>query len=459
MSLDTAPVVQPAETSAPNLLPSNTRLSTPANCLNSRPTDGKSLRPKKPSPAQRYIKPLPLEVHPLPAFIPHNPLSYLRIAAALLSHSIWPPSSSNMIHKGYFSPETQSIHVTDESSIKALWEQGFWGSGSLSRSEPQWLQDQERKRGLGTSTTAWEITQGRREQRRQLKLERAQKQQETIQKQRQEENKINVVESMGETPLDETSEATISPVPFSANTLKVQGDKEEEDEMLDEKVINQEHLQLTLEEAFFLTFAIGTLHIYRSSHLLPVGYLFRLYAIYSDFPIPEGRDTILFDIYQHQRGCDDSSDISTSLDPVAPDSPFLLKYAVFHHFRSLGWVVRDGIKFACDYLLYKGGPAFSHAQFAVMILPAYSHPYWSETPERKAKCGKKESKDWWWLHQINRVETSAFKTLVLVYVEVPPPWDDTHPGKALQLNVGEILKQYKVREFVVNRWSVNRHRD
>lgn len=45
-----------------------------------------------------------------------------------------------------------------------------------------------------------------------------------------------------------------------------------------------------------------------------------------------------------------------------PDNPFLVNYAIYHHYRSLGWVVKGGIKFCVDYLLYKKGPVFHHAE-------------------------------------------------------------------------------------------------
>jgi tRNA-splicing endonuclease subunit Sen2 len=44
------------------------------------------------------------------------------------------------------------------------------------------------------------------------------------------------------------------------------------------------------------------------------------------------------------------------------DNPFLVNYVVYHHYRSLGWVVKGGIKFCVDYLLYKRGPVFTHAE-------------------------------------------------------------------------------------------------
>jgi tRNA-splicing endonuclease subunit Sen2 len=50
-----------------------------------------------------------------------------------------------------------------------------------------------------------------------------------------------------------------------------------------------------------------------------------------------------------------------------PDNPFLVYYAVYHHYRSLGWVVKGGIKFCVDFLLYKRGPVFSHAEWVSSV--------------------------------------------------------------------------------------------
>ena len=58
---------------------------------------------------------------------------------------------------------------------------------------------------------------------------------------------------------------------------------------------------------------------------------------------------------------------SHSISPFLPqpnrfDNPFLVNYVVYHHYRSLGWVIKGGIKFCVDYLLYKRGPVFHHAE-------------------------------------------------------------------------------------------------
>ncbi|MCJ1369938.1 hypothetical protein MMC20_001150 [Loxospora ochrophaea] len=245
---------------------------------------------------------------------------------------------------------------------------------------------------------------------------------------------------------------------------------------------NQEHLQLTTEEAFFLSFGLGVLNVQNpiTCETFSLDLLFSLFRQASYFPprTPEN---------------------------VVPDDPFLLSYVVYHHFRSVGWVVRPGVKFAVDYLLYNRGPVFSHAEFAVIILPSYSQPYWHETKERKCEVGKREKKNWWWLHCVNRVQAQVRKSLVLAYVEIPPPAKPllrnpprpSSTGSPLadrfisllypspksfatsaalpvagegsgcgegttkqgDLDVRSFLKRYKVREITLKRWIPNRSRD
>ena len=177
-------------------------------------------------------------------------------------------------------------------------------------------------------------------------------------------------------------------------------------------------------------------------HRLSPSHLLRLFAAHSVFPPLRTNPTT----------------------PISPDSPFLLNYTVYHHFRSLGWVVRPGVKFAVDYLLYNRGPVFSHAEFGVLVLPAYTHAYWGTEEglahRRKGNGGRREGKDWWWLHCINRVQSQVRKTLVLAYVDVPPPLvRGSGVGGGEGGEVTALLRRYKVREFVVKRWLANRSRD
>jgi len=50
---------------------------------------------------------------------------------------------------------------------------------------------------------------------------------------------------------------------------------------------------------------------------------------------------------------------------LQPDFPVL--YRVYHHLRSLGWVVRSGSTMGADWVLYKGSPAVSHSTYSVRV--------------------------------------------------------------------------------------------
>ena len=452
----------------------------------SQPATKRPPRRKGPNYAQIHSKPLPLNVHPLPAFHPTHPVSLLRLAYAFLAQLISPPTSHpEYLYVGYFSPESRSVHVTDPAQVRALWEMGFFGKGTLSRSEPSWLDREQAKlkAGGGGRSTAEEATRKRREERRLFKLERARLEAEKIEHQR-------AVEEGRALPHSETVEGTqtedahVAPdgddiaqatedvtarlaelnaetqgrvpdaeVVASQSANVVPGNKDPDivatdivqDETASEPlpdITNQEHLQLTLEEAFFLSFGLGVLDIQitpgttsnlttlTSNQLRSKKTLLSLFSSHATFP-------------------------PTPFTPAlpAPDSVFMLSYVAYHHFRSLGWVVRAGTKFGVDFLLYNRGPVFSHAEFGIMIMPSYSHAYW-QTAEGKAERRIKEQKDWWWLHCVNRVQSQVKKSLVLCYVEVPPPFGDEMDVT----DVARLLKGYRVREFVIRRWLMNRSR-
>lgn len=451
----------------------------------SQPATKRPPRRKGPNYAQIHSKPLPLNTHPLPAFHPTHPVSLLRLAYAFLSQLISPPNSHpEHLYVGYFSPESRSVHVTDPAQVRALWEMGFFGKGTLSRSEPSWLDREQAKlkAGGGGRSTAEEATRKRREERRLFKLERARLEAEKIEHQRAVEEgralpRSELVEGEQATDADmatagdalsqDTADVTARVAELNAETQGrvpdaevvtsqasnvVAGDKgpdivvtdivqDETTEDLPLDIANQEHLQLTLEEAFFLSFGLGVLDIQvtpgttalstvEPSQLRSKKALLSLFSSHATFP-------------------------PTAFTPALPssDSVFMLSYVAYHHFRSLGWVVRAGTKFGVDFLLYNRGPVFSHAEFGVMIMPSYSHEYW-QSKEGKAERRIKEQKDWWWLHCVNRVQSQVKKSLVLCYVEVPPPFGN----ESDVTDVAQVLKGYKVREFVIRRWLMNRSR-
>lgn len=415
-----------------------------------------------------HSKPFPLETQPLPPLIPHNLLSVLHIALVYIYQHLTPVSSHpNTPYQACFSSETRSIHVTDGAAIRALWECGFFGKGSLSRSEPSWLEREKKRKGLLATDTSEEFTIQRREERKKFKHERARKEREAIEQKLREEQRSRA-SSAGEPTaraqleglrepidsLEESIQALIVDEPLGAprpqqlvlraldatSTTGLLPSVSEPSAQEKVYIENQEHLQLHPCEAFFLSYALGILRIIdqTSSELISAPKLLTLFRSHSYFP-------------------------PLTSSSLRPDDPFLLSYATYHHFRSLGWVVRPGIKFAVDWLLYLRGPVFSHAEFAVIVRPAYRHPYWKSSEELKKETEKRESKTWWWLHCVNRVQSQVRKSLVICYVEVPPPallavekgGEEIGQGA----DIGKLLRLYKVRELTLKRWTPNRERD
>lgn len=413
-------------------------------------------RPIRPNYNKLHSQPLPLNVYPFPPLIPHNPLSLLQIAFIYLAQLVAPPSSHPQTPlRGSYSAQTRSVHITDEKTARILWERGFFGKGSLSRSEPAWLEREKIRQGLLAGSTSEEITRQRREERKKFKKERARKEREVIEEKLAEEAKAaSIGTEDGSGASEETNGHRLKPNidRGSSHSLSspIEGEKKgsplsswgtdgprPSNEMLEPTsnvIVDQEHLQLTLEEALFLVYGLGVLDIQdpSTSQTISTSNLFSICRSNSYFPPqPSGN--------------------------LSPDDPFLLSYAVYHHFRSSGWVVRPGIKFAVDYLLYNRGPVFSHAEFAVIILPSYSHAYWSSTVQLRARVQSKEKKSWWWVHCVNRVQAQVRKSLVIVYVEVPSPGEIKVDGEVE--DIGRFLKKYHVRDLVLKRWTPNRSRD
>ncbi|KAJ5709023.1 hypothetical protein N7493_010357 [Penicillium malachiteum] len=441
---------------------------SPAGPLNG---NGRARTSRPPRPNYRDIHrfPLPVTIHNVPSVIPHNPLSLISVALSYLSCLISPPRKE--LYTAYFDSATSAVHVTDEKTINALWRMGFFGKGNLSRSEPSWLEREKKRRGYLGGNTSEEATRKRRAERRELKLERARVERQMIEERLKAEaaaresgsmasdggdavpahptlEKFSVKKAMeakyqqkrqpaqqngSVTHPDGTSQASngkavrFSPV---VETKELAPQINDDDDDVDIELENEEHLQLSNEETFFLAYSLGALQVVdrETNTVIPTSSLFHRLCHHSHFPPRTG-----------------TADLE-------PDDPFLTSYAVYHHFRSLGWVVRSGVKFGTDYLLYNRGPVFSHAEFAVIIVPSYEHPYWSETQERKDYVARKQDRSWWWLHCVNRVQAHVKKSLAIVYVQIPPPqssYDD----------IGGVLGQYRVREFLLRRWIPNRSRD
>ncbi|KAK3328200.1 hypothetical protein B0T19DRAFT_475840 [Cercophora scortea] len=222
--------------------------------------------------------------------------------------------------------------------------------------------------------------------------------------------------------------ATLSPEPSPESLVATTAESSSLDIA---ELPDKEHFQLAPEEAFFLSFALGALSVLDpvTRAPMPNDQLLTLFRANSYFP-PKATDS--------------------AMAGLQPSDPFLVQYAVYHHFRSLGWVPRHGIKFGVDFILYQRGPVFDHSEFGVIIMPSFSHPLWKEYEHEAPR------KSWSWLMGVNRVLAHVLKGLVLVYVDIPPP--SVFDEMVRDGGIAAALKKFTIREVMVRRFSVNRNR-
>ncbi|THH04787.1 hypothetical protein EW145_g5268 [Phellinidium pouzarii] len=346
--------------------------------------------------------------------------------------------------EGVLDPATHSVWIANSSDAMLLWRWGFFGKGNLSRSEPSWLTRQlnQRKAKAYGGMTAEEITAKRRAERRQFKVDRARAQAEAALEAEIAFASTGVV--LKETSVVIPSAATwkpnkpgssadaLSALPGAATPMK---EENEDGNGLEEELMDIEHLQLTLQEAFFLIWTMDCLSI-----LEPTTYEYlSLPQIWRAFQVVHHPTLTL------------SSSLDAELTRI--DNPFLINYVVFHHYRSLGWVIKGGIKFCVDYLLYKRGPVFSHAEFALVVCPVYEDP--SDREMSPYDLQNVDPFSWSWLSTINRVNSQVQKTLVLIYVTIPA-MSRLPPGTLLS---PACLIHYSIREVIVRRFIPARMRD
>ncbi|GHJ85418.1 hypothetical protein NliqN6_1820 [Naganishia liquefaciens] len=240
----------------------------------------------------------------------------------------------------------------------------------------------------------------------------------------------NEQQSAGDGPAQSAPQATLATVAIPSA-----------EELVDpETVEDLEHLQLNLEEAFFLSWAVGCLDVVdpQSNEIMTPHELFQhILSLSQPFKPPPP-----------------ASSYMAALQLRRPDNPFLISYIAYHHYRSLGWVVKTGIKFCVDWLLYKKGMVFSHAEFALLVIPHHLDP------EDASVCpfalNNEQPMSWQWLNTVNRVNTQVKKTLILCYVTIPSASSITEEDWS---RPERIMSRYSVREVTIRRFVPARMRD
>ncbi|KAM8799854.1 tRNA-splicing endonuclease subunit Sen2 [Eudromia elegans] len=165
-----------------------------------------------------------------------------------------------------------------------------------------------------------------------------------------------------------------------------------------------EYLQLSLEEAFFLVYALGCLTIYYGEEPLTIS---KLWEIFSE---------------------------------VKPN--FKTTYMAYHYFRSKGWVPKVGLKYGTDLLLYRKGPPFYHASYSVI----------AELVDDNFEGSLRRSLSWKSLSGLNRTTVNASKELMLCYLIRPSDMTEK------EMCTPECMRRIKVQELIVSRWVSSRER-
>ncbi|CAH0563999.1 unnamed protein product [Brassicogethes aeneus] len=160
----------------------------------------------------------------------------------------------------------------------------------------------------------------------------------------------------------------------------------------------KEKLFMGLEEAFFLASAVKCLNITHNNNIL----------------------------------CDDEIWNLFSKE----NNLFQENYVVYYYYRSKNWVVKPGIKFGGDFLLYKEGPPFYHASYVVII------DIFNEKLQRINK-NYRRSMNSMEILGLNRLCETSGKELLISQVILPSELENIS-----YLN----LKDFEIREITLKRW-------
>lgn len=163
--------------------------------------------------------------------------------------------------------------------------------------------------------------------------------------------------------------------------------------------------QFTLEEAFFLTHVLDSLHVHLSSSDQNTERQFL-------------NNEAMWQLFRKNR------------------EGFVEAYIAYAHLRNKRWVVRPGLQYGADITVYRHHPSFVHSDFAALVIRAIA-------PLRVAS--------WTDMHTITRLCGAVRKTLLLVYV-------NQDRGNS-SLDSLRCLDEYSVETVTVKRWLPEKNRD
>jgi tRNA-intron lyase len=173
----------------------------------------------------------------------------------------------------------------------------------------------------------------------------------------------------------------------------------------DDVIQDGKTVRLSLDEAFFMHYALGALELFdQSPRLLDTGEIWeRMCSSRADFP---------------------------------------LSYVCYHHFRSKGWIPRTGLQYGVDFVLYQKHPALAHSDYSVTI----------QTPHVSTGVGGsslfRPPLSWHDLQVTNRMTGQVGKRLLIVNIHDPAP--------DLGYTNHRCIDRIAISEYVIRRWVPER---
>lgn len=162
------------------------------------------------------------------------------------------------------------------------------------------------------------------------------------------------------------------------------------------------------------------------------------------------------------------------------DPRFPWRYLAYFHYRSKGWMVRSGVQFGVDYVLYLAHPSKVHSQFSVLVIPTAVSAAKATEAAAEAEEGPPPGfqvvdpvYSWSEIRAMARVQTQVSKRLLLCYVgtlgeqdlDLARPAlsrDSRQQQQAETLGTSELeslVDRSFVEELMFTRWNPERNRD
>lgn len=283
----------------------------------------------------------------------------------------------------YLNREKKCCEVRDECSMYALYQHGYFGKGSLSSNGP-------------VHQVVNEMAKSKKNRKQKViepQLDPHQKLREAFPYLPDKEEIIN---NLYQSPSDFDSGKKESnrDLEISLDRILFSGGLEE-------------NLRLGLEETFFLSYALGCMTVTDSEANCKLN----LRQIWSTFcQLHCEKDHVQFTSY----------------------------YAAYHYFRSKGWVVKSGIKYGSDFVLYKEGPEFYHSLFSVIVYTIKSN---------EDIADKHPHQDWLSMSSWIRVNEGVLKCPVMCIVVIPfdlQPKEFTDPRVIQKYSIKVCKKQASI---------------